>query len=65
MYRKLENLYIQVKCIPYTEKVYKTFSEMNSDQIGNWVVLTGTVIQAMQTKALDKSKIFQCSQCGA
>lgn len=64
VWRKLENTQIQVKYIPYTQKIYKTFSQLNSDHIGNWVVITGTVIQAMQKKTLDKSKLFACCQCG-
>jgi DNA replicative helicase MCM subunit Mcm2 (Cdc46/Mcm family) len=63
--RKLENVQVQVKYIPYTARIYKTFSQLNSDQIGKWVVLTGTVIQAMQKKTLDKSKLFVCCSCGA
>lgn len=52
-----------MKFIPYTEKIYKTFAQLNSDIIGNWIVITGTVIQALQKKALDKSKLFACTEC--
>lgn len=54
--KKVENTQIQVKYIPYTKKIYKNLSQLNSDHVGKWVVITGTVIQAMQKKTLDKSK---------
>lgn len=63
--RKIENTHIQVKYIPYTTKIYRSFDQLNSDYIGSWIVITGTVIQATQKKTLDKSKNFACCQCGA
>ena len=56
---------IQVRYIPYNEKIYKSFDQLNSDYVGNWVVITGTVIQSIQKKTLDKSKLFKCCQCEA
>jgi DNA replicative helicase MCM subunit Mcm2 (Cdc46/Mcm family) len=51
--------------IPFTKKIYPKINAFSSSDIGKWVVVTGTVVLALQTKALEKSKIFACNQCGA
>ena len=51
-------------CIPFTRRIYKQFSEINSSDVGKWIVLTGTIIQSSNKKTLDKSKIFVCKSCG-
>lgn len=38
--------------IPYTKQIYKNFRELNSSDVSNWVIVTGTVIQSTQKKAL-------------
>ena len=38
--------------IPFTKQLYPKLNAFTSDDIGKWVVVTGTVVQAMQTKAL-------------
>ena len=50
--------------IPFTKNIYKKFSEINSDHIGSWVILTGTVIQCTEKKTLEKLKSFACTVCG-
>lgn len=63
--KRLENTYYYFESIPYTSRVYKKFSEINSSDVGQWIVVTGTVIQATSKKTLEKSKIFECTGCGS
>ena len=38
--------------IPYTKQIYKNFRDISSIDVGNWIIVTGTVIQSTQKKAL-------------
>lgn len=45
--------------------LYRRLGTFTSEDVGRWVVATGTVVQATQTKALEKCKFFVCDHCGA
>ena len=62
---KFHRASIVLSNIPFCKQVYLKLNSLSHDDIGKWVVLTGTVVQALQTKALEKSKIFACNECSS
>lgn len=61
---KYYNLQIAITHIPYVLGLYRRIRTFTSQDVGRWVVATGTIIQANQTKALEKSKLYACNECG-
>jgi len=53
------------KSIPFANGLYCKINDLTSDDIGKWVVVTGTVVQSIQSKTLEKSKEFECNDCQA
>ena len=62
---KIHRTMIRVQAIPYTPLLYRKIDTILSDDIGNWVVVVGTVVQSLQPKTIEKSKVFACDECQA
>lgn len=60
---KVHNTIVQIKSIPYLPSIYKEVKQITSDDIGQWIILTGTIIQCTQKKTIQKNKLFTCDKC--
>ena len=58
---KFYNLNISITQIPYLTGLYRKLGTFTAEDVGKWVIATGTVVQSTQTKTLEKSKLYSCN----
>ena len=49
---KFYNLNIALTQIPYITGLYRRLGTFTSEDVGKWIIATGTVVQSTQTKTL-------------